>query len=678
MPNKPADESTESSLFDPRYHRLAIAAVLLLFGSIWWVTRDAPAEADVADEVVEHSEPGDVLSGTVVDPAGRPIPEATVIAGDRAVSTDEEGRYGFSVLEPGTHLVDAEAEGFVRGGVGKASLAVAIVEPDAPVDEFGLLLQPASRLTGRVVADGEPVEDADVSVSYLSADGIDAEPLAPYIDADIAESDADGRFTISDVVPGRMKLLVEADEGYAESGEIHLKAGEDRQDIFVDLSPSGEVAGTVVDDRGRAVDADIELTSVFADKPARQTAATEGSFSFDELQEGRYRLRVEADDHHTEVVDDVVVHSDESTELEVRVEPVRGLAGVVVDSQGEPVADANVTVSKNEVRHTTTTTREGRFAWPDLTDGQWEAVANSPRHDPSPPTPLRPGAEIALELTTGGHLSGRVVDESNRPVDAFSIAVEFLEIHGHDRDHTRELPPQQFADARGHFTLGPVPTGRYRLIVEAEDYPKMRTDAVELQAGTTTGPMTIELSSGTELKGRVVDRDTGAPVADARVVHQGSGAENTASRTDSDGNYRLENVPSGLQKLRVEADGYITEIFDGVRVTEGGAMNYDVQLEPAEDGAGGFARYEIGAAFRPVDGALEVLDVESDAPAAEQIESGDRILSIDGRPVEEMEFGVALQWINGDTASPVTLEVERSGFGVRTYDVPRQRVVTPE
>src|SRR5579863_5878684 len=62
------------------------------------------------------------LAGTVLDPGGSPIQNATVVVKNdaglsRTIQTDEAGRFSADGLPPGGYSVDVSANGFAPGGI---------------------------------------------------------------------------------------------------------------------------------------------------------------------------------------------------------------------------------------------------------------------------------------------------------------------------------------------------------------------------------------------------------------------------------------------------------------------------------------------------------------------------------------------------------------------------------
>ena len=666
----------------PFPRRLALVALGVLALVLWLTFTDA----DTAEEPTEPQQqsddvPAEVLSGVVVDDANRPVEGASVTVNGREATTDYAGSFSFDEIDTGTHLVDVEADDYIRPGVGDESLALVTIE-DEPVKDLELTLQQPASISGRVTAGGEPVEGAEVGLWYLEAAGLDGTSLDPFVVSEADTSGEGGDFLIEAVAPGRLEVVVDTDDAFAQSEPVRLTPGDELDGVTIDLEPTGSIEGEVVGDPGAGVDGQGSLTAHYADEPGEEFEIEDGQFLLERLEPGQYELTVDAPGHHLKTIEDVLVPPDDPTSVDVQLEPSRGLVGLVVEPDGTPVADASVTVehSDDEQMRRLETDEEGRFQWAEADRGEYTAVANSPHHDPSAPTTLKPDEEVAVQLQPGGHITGRVLDENRRPVDEFSVGVSFLEIHGEDHHHVRELPAEAFDDRRGRFEVGPVPTGRYQLTVDVDSRPGAVSQPVEVTAGERVGPVTVQLDASATVEGFITDADGSAPISGAQIVLDDPASQNNPSaQTDADGFYRLDDLPSGVQRLRVEADGYVTEIFDAVDLPADGILEYDVEMIPATGGRDGFARHDIGAAFGMNDGDVEVMAIRPGTPAEDsELEVGDIVEAVDGQQTDEMSVDEVLQRIRGDRPEPVTLQVHRRGRGSLTIDVDRRREFTAQ
>ena len=366
---------------------------------------------------------------------------------------------------------------------------------------------------------------------------------------------------------------------------------------------------------------------------------------------------------------------DDSSGIAQVIGTTEGIAGQIIEPDGTPVVEARVTLSDDHRVYVRHTDEEGRFHLPGLTSGRWTAVANSPHHDPSPPTPMRPGDEIAIEIVPGGIIFGRVRDHRLRPVEDFSVLVSPLEVRGDDHYHPRHIRTGHTSERPGHFEIAPIPSGRHRLDFHAPDLPVATVEPVEVTAGERTGPLDIRFDAPAALVGHVYDAETDEPIGGATVEYIASGDDSTTATSDEAGSFRLAPLPAGPQSIRISHQDYVTELRDAVQMPRGGELTYDVGLQPVGDGPGGFARFDTGLAVGPGERGVRIFAVQPGSPADEvDIEPDDEILAIDDLEVEDLSLDDVVRLLRGDDESPVELTVHRAGRGARPVVVYRQRI----
>ena len=106
---------------------MRLVASLLLVSIVLAGCSDDPPSAATQDEGVfagldesaEATSTTGAIAGVVVDEAIRPVPRAnvTLVAAGKNVTTDDEGRFAFEGLEPGTYFLDAAAHRFAKAQV---------------------------------------------------------------------------------------------------------------------------------------------------------------------------------------------------------------------------------------------------------------------------------------------------------------------------------------------------------------------------------------------------------------------------------------------------------------------------------------------------------------------------------------------------------------------------------
>ncbi len=222
----------------------------------------------------------------VVEPDGDPVALARVTLGNSQIgllqrlgTTDAQGRVQMGPVVPGDYVLRADADGYLLSDPLRIRLDV------GEVPEQTLVVATPARIAGRVVDDeGRPVEGAAILVSgdalYTPGEslarsrmfetalvaaagslGVTQGPV-PEIPLFAEEarsaaqpvSDADGRFTIGDLVPGTYRLR--AVHGlYAQSEEVavRLPAPGTVRTVELVLRSGHRLTGRVVDGNGRPI-----------------------------------------------------------------------------------------------------------------------------------------------------------------------------------------------------------------------------------------------------------------------------------------------------------------------------------------------------------------------------------------------------------------------------------------
>jgi protocatechuate 3,4-dioxygenase beta subunit len=562
-------------------------------------TREAQAPATGGVEANFELQPivpnaAGIIAGRVTDAdTGEPIADASVFFaplndnqsalvqayGDDwigRVLTDDNGHFETPRLRPGRHVVLVRAEGYEPQRQG------ALVEPGA-IAEIYFALHPeqphaGGAIEGRVVNGLTnapiagawvffgPAPDAGNGVANGSIDPIAAEgpehledlpsgdlSLIPHV-----RTDADGRFRIEDLRPGRYRLLAVAEGFHAADEQVEVVADET---AFVDfhLRPRtqprpGKIVGRVVDaqlgtpiggadvffsrlDDASAVNGDGVPDGASSDHLVR--TRNDGRYEIGGLRPGRYVL--------------------------------------IAWANGFACAHRVVEVE-------TGGTTEASFAL---------------QHD----EPGEPGA-----------IEGRVVDHQT----GFPIAGAFV-FHAPVGDDANGPPewstrpeievPHVRTNAEGRYRIAPLRPGKYHLVVRAEHYHPAHADARVWPDQTTVVDFRLRPSPPVEpgvIEGRVESALTGDPIAGARVYYgplfndtlpphwwENDNANTDAPLlhvpfvvTDNNGHYRIPNLRPGEYHLLVLTEGY-HRAHRRVEVESGHATQASFELIPIVPPASG-------------------------------------------------------------------------------------------
>src|SRR5262245_12904953 len=302
-----------------------------------------------------------------------------------------------------------------------------------------------------------------------------------------------------------------------------------------------------------------------------------------------------------------------------------------VTLKGEPARGVMVIlrhhISPNSPR--ATTDENGRFRFAGVAAGRYWISALAPGHT-SPDYPddgkmidISEGEKLDnfdLELKRAGVISGRITDSQGRPV-----IEEIISLSKRDRNNQ----PQNFStysanfdlyrtDDRGVYRIYGLPEGRYLVSVGYAQtpaanritgrrafyprvfYPNAASESgakvIEVSEGSEHTGIDITVSEPTETRdvsGRVVDADTGQPVADVEVALEGISSEDRpmgvaygdSSVAESDGAFDMFGVSPGKYRLVLgggrnrwtDSKGYVSDPVN-IDISEGDATGIELKV----------------------------------------------------------------------------------------------------
>ncbi|MCB9573019.1 MAG: carboxypeptidase regulatory-like domain-containing protein [Kofleriaceae bacterium] len=332
---------------------------------------DEPAEvllgvAETATGVDVFVGPALSIAGRVVDDAGAPVPGAEVsleARGEaRMIEADAAGAFVARGLQPGRFALVASSDDALPGEPASVELV------DRPVDAVTLTVRRGAFVTGRV----DPAGPAEVFVRPPDDDDAPS-PLGAgmfrlAMGGPRARTAPDGTFRLGPFEPGKVELGARAADG--RRGELDVDVAATGKDgVVIPLEARGRIAGRVVSRAGapvpgavvslkRAAGSSRTLVVNGVDMDAdRAPCDDDGYFAIAGLDAGTWELRV-LDARGGAVAFDRGKGGD--ADAPERVELAGGQAkdgvtltvavndgvirGVVVGPDGQPVADAWVTV----------------------------------------------------------------------------------------------------------------------------------------------------------------------------------------------------------------------------------------------------------------------------------------------------------------------------------------------
>jgi len=441
----------------------------------------------------------------------------------------QNGSFEFKSLPLGTYVLLATATGYTING--SATLTV-----ERPEREVTLNLVPGAEIAGRVINDaGQPVPGARVFVGAWNIQG--QERFAPRDRALASQTitDDNGAFTTVNLrtslnnEPG-YKLAVKAD-GYATFLSDYIRAG--TQGVEFVLKPGGIVAGILVNasDGAPLAGKTVVLSSELAIEKISGTTDAEGFFFLTDVPVGKHTPALRDDSlvlvPHTAPIQ---VAEGVPTE-EVVLEAAEGgrISGRIYDrDSGDGIAEVQIyayaTDSPNAGRREVKSGADGAFVFKGLQAATYRVEYRKPHGYPD----ARSGdsdrerlvtAEVAKEaggvdfaLSRGFTISGRVVDESGKPLGEASVNGNASQ--GNAYDYVQTKPDGTFVLA------GFSPNQQVSVSASKQGYAMVakantRDEILKIEDAPLTG-VEIVLGAESSVSGTVVD-SAGRPLPSVEV-----------------------------------------------------------------------------------------------------------------------------------------------------------------
>ncbi len=516
-PRTTTTEADGSFAFDglaPREYELEARTGKLYAGPL----KTTPA-AD-SDPVILRARAGaDVIVAVTSAADGKPVAGAEVELRSTLAwhaTTDASGEATLSAVGPGWRQLRVYKQGYAP--------AASIITNGArrATQRIPVRLEAGAAASGRVLtADGAPVAGARVWASATS------EPF-PVIDPriDAVTTDPNGAWSIGALPAGTYRFTAaHPDHAETPSDLVTLR---DRavDDIEIRVAAGGVLTGVVTDANGAPMAcAGIRLaghgTVVSWSLHRDATTGDDGQFRLTGLP--RREIDVVAHDatgsSHIATVD--LVSAPEAN-VALTIDIAGAVTGVVVDSAGDPVANADVMAAPVftgnvgeraawNVRGTPilVADKDGAFRFTGLPTGQYRIKAARPGSSPDAlwlhaGVPVEPGAaNITVEVREEILVVGKVLYDDGTVPEVFTVSIG---------DET----PTPFASKDGSFAVA-GPSGNHNVVVSGPTFVKKFVPDVTIEATGVTDVGTINVERGRSVSGRVLD-ESGNPVAGASVA----------------------------------------------------------------------------------------------------------------------------------------------------------------
>ncbi|MEZ4365857.1 MAG: carboxypeptidase-like regulatory domain-containing protein [Kofleriaceae bacterium] len=474
------------------------------------------------EPVVIRLRQGAVVVVHVADEAGAAVAghqvelRATV---DQVATTNDAGVATFRGVGAGWSVVTAAPQ----GGFAAASTTAVVGAGGASID-VTLVLRRGAAISGRVLDEaGKPIAGArvlprDASAGWDFADG----------SRDGVLTDAKGAYAIAAVAPGTYRLTARA-PGFApgSSGLVTVDGRTALTDQDIRLSPGGTIAGKVVDGRGApAPYATVRIGGAPGDRgvgEVRQVSTDDaGGFRVDGLPRAKLRAHAESETAASAIVDVDLVAAAEANGVVLALDVTGTIAGTVVDSAGQPVAEVTVTATPDIWKGTgldrvmlagpatATTDGGGAFVLRGLPDADFRVSASGGGATGfgwgaagAAAVSAHTGATgVRVLLPTPGSIVGTLVIDGEREAPSAVAQVGWS-------------PPTPVV--AGKIRIAELAPGEHDVTLRGPMFGDYTVRAVKVEPGKETDLGTVTVPRGRRLTGKVVDA-SGAPVVGAKVV----------------------------------------------------------------------------------------------------------------------------------------------------------------
>ncbi|MGA7615351.1 MAG: carboxypeptidase regulatory-like domain-containing protein [Thermoanaerobaculia bacterium] len=537
---------------------------------------------------------GAALTGTIIDPNGKPIKGATVAAYPlegrseltvRLASakpalaplvegvSDSHGKFSIDVAKGTTLRLLATAAGTAPAG--------AIVSSDGDAGVF--LLVPAATKSGRVTSSGRPVAGALVQ---WSADDVIVETI----------TDEKGTYSIPDpaVWKGRLSTISHRDFATLSPPPTPLPAST----LDFRLDPGVRISGTVLGTDGKTP---VAGALVSIDPLAIATTGEDGKFVIEHAPRDWTRIVATSGSlagSSGRAKGDAVI----------RLAPGAFVEGDVRDlGSKSPVAAAPVTLTDSrESFEAVLSTSKGTFAFGPLVPDRYALSSDPPGYSRATST-VSAGAGTRVRRTIGvekeAAISGSVADSAAHPLGGVRLQPG--------------IGPNRFGPAfrRGMDGAWSAPDGTFlvrmparkdlRLRAQRRGYPDAEAGPFALAAGETKRGVAITIPTGYALTGRVLDPD-GVPVRGATITASASNRESQFRRivmvrdeddsegvsSDAEGRFSIQ-AQEGMNDVTITAPGFVRKTLSSIEVgprTE----PIEITLEPGVSIDGRVVRNGVG------------------------------------------------------------------------------------
>ena len=311
---------------------------------------------------------------------------------------------------------------------------------------------------------------------------------------------------------------------------------------------------------------------------------------------------------------------------DAKPKPTGSISGhIIINSKGAAGVEVGAIGGDNFTRRLpaaqTKTDSEGFYRLEGLTAGNYQVITFTPQLTSAEPNSdfgsmyssskgvlLAEGetvTDIDIKLIRGSVITGRVTDGDNKPVVEEHILLEPIAEQGQRPPRLPQYGMMYQTDDRGIYRIYGLPACRYRVsagrsgpqlvgslagVYQQTYHPdvtdRSRATIIELTEGGEAKDVDIRLGRHDDtfgISGRVVDAETGLPIAGARiglVMPRGSITMGIGTQTTADGKFTVDGVTAGRYGIYVPSDNGNSDFYsDPVFVNVSDRNVTDVEIK---------------------------------------------------------------------------------------------------
>ena len=534
---------------------------------------------------------GCMIAGEVLSPQGEPLAGATVIFGFVPKSpalrvkwswgimpesppgwereeTDEEGRFCFGGLLPGTYYLSGWHDKYARAWSEPIK-----IEAEQAVEDVTIQLGLGGYITGVVTDEnGLPFKGADLHLEKVGGDGVPEPFEGRELEQELADwfkvqSGEDGTYSSPLLPPGEYTVSIRAENRVpVEKQGVIVEAGMTVADINFVLSEGVTIEGKVVDADGTpivgaSVAATVGPWPLLLVSEARTDE--QGCFVLRGLMAGEREISASAEGF----TGFYGLLEAPATGVEIVLRHGCTISGRVIDKRTrQPVEDFTVRL---EIAPNVSPTCQGgkdeagHFKWTGVLPGTYSVTVWSEFYAPATVKDIEvkkgdASKELLVELVEGATVLFHVTAApEGEPVERATIVRQSGSLFA---DYSSEDEGEPFTEADGTCSIKHLAPGRYTYAVRHKSFAE-KTVVVTLGDNEQQKKVEVVLDAGLTLRGRVVTKVEHDPIPRAYVRLRTAGQrtwyyyyddmKGPSQETDETGAFTFECVVPGRYLLSV-------------------------------------------------------------------------------------------------------------------------------